>query len=180
MLVPVKSFAKAKLRLAGALDPPARRALAAELASRVLRATSPDPAYVACDDPEVAAWAEHRGARVLWTPGLGLSGAVAAGVSRLAADGFDLAVVSHSDLPFVESFDGVGTEGEVTVVPDRRLDGTNVIAVPTGVGFRFSYGRGSFARHLAEARRLGLAPLVRYDWSLAIDLDVPADLALVR
>jgi 2-phospho-L-lactate guanylyltransferase len=65
-------------------------------------------------------------------------------------------------------------------VPDRRLDGTNVACVPTRAGFDFAYGLGSFARHLAEARRLGLRTRVVYDWRLASDLDVPADLALVR
>ncbi len=180
MLVPVKSFAKAKLRLAGALDPRERQALAADLAARVLRAARPMAVYVACDDREVAAWAERRGARVLWTPGLGLSGAVASGVASLATDGYDLAVVSHADLPLATSFDGIGTEGTVTLAPDRHLDGTNVAAVPTGAAFRFAYGRGSFARHVAEAHRLGHAPRIVYDWTLANDLDVPADLALVR
>ena len=31
---------------------------------------------VACDDDEVAAWAGTCGAEVLWTPGLGLNGAI--------------------------------------------------------------------------------------------------------
>ncbi|MDA8290716.1 MAG: NTP transferase domain-containing protein [Actinomycetota bacterium] len=180
VLVPVKSFSRAKLRLAGALDASERRVLAQDLASRVLLAARPLPVYVACDDREVAEWAEQRGAKVLWTPGLGLSGAVASGVTSLRADGYDLAIVSHADLPLVTSYEGVGTEGTVTLVPDRRLDGTNVAAVPTAAGFRFSYGAGSFTRHLAEARRTGHAPRVLYDWSLATDLDLPADLALVR
>ena len=38
---------------------------------------------------------------------------------------------------------------------DRRDDGTNVACVPSGAGFRFSYGPGSFARHCDEAVRLG-------------------------
>jgi 2-phospho-L-lactate/phosphoenolpyruvate guanylyltransferase len=180
VLVPVKSFAKAKLRLAGALDPPERRALAIELAGRVLEAASELPTFVACDDETVAAWASSRGAEVLWTPGLGLSGAVSSGVASLATRGFDLAVVSHADLPLVTSLAGIGREGEVTLAPDRRLDGTNVACVPTRAGFGFAYGLGSFARHLAEARRLGLSTRVVYDWRLASDLDVPDDLALVR
>lgn len=180
MLVPVKSFAKAKLRLAGALDPGERRALAEALASRVLAAGDGLPTYVACDDQDVASWAEARGAEVVWTPGLGLSGAVVAGVARLAARGFTLAVVCHADLPLIASLAGIGAEGVVTLVPDRRLDGTNVACVPTAAGFRFSYGLGSFTRHLAEARRLGMEPRVLYDWRLANDLDVPDDLVLVR
>ncbi len=45
----------------------------------------------------------------------------------------------------------------VTLVPDRRDDGTNVVCVPTRAGFRFPYGPGSFARHRAEARASGAA-----------------------
>lgn len=176
----MKSFSKAKLRLAGALEPAARRALAEDLATRVLAAAQGMPVFVACDDPVVAAWAESREAHVIWTPRLGLSGAVASGVASLGAAGFDLAVVSHADLPLVTSLADLGNEGEVTLVPDRRLDGTNVICVPTEIGFRFDYGLGSFGRHLEEARRLEVHARVVYDWRLANDLDVPNDLALMR
>jgi 2-phospho-L-lactate guanylyltransferase len=179
LLVPVKSFARAKVRLAGALGSAERRALAEDLASRVLRASSGIPAFVACDDIEVADWARSHGAEVLWTPGLGLSGAVSAGVQRLADLGFDLAIVSHADLPLVASFAGIGENDRVTLVPDRRLDGTNVACVPTAAGFRFTYGPASFSRHRAEARRLGLGPSVVYDWRLACDCDVPEDLVLL-
>ena len=44
-------------------------------------------------------------------------------------------------------------------------------------GFTFSYGPGSFARHGAEAHRLGLALRVVREPSLAHDVDLPADLA---
>jgi len=52
-----------------------------------------------------------------------------------------------------------------------------VLAVPTGVAFRFAYGPGSFRRHVAEARRLGLGVRVVRDPDLAFDVDVPEDLA---
>ncbi|MCU1493099.1 MAG: hypothetical protein JWO62_863 [Acidimicrobiaceae bacterium] len=146
----------------------------------MLAAAGDLPVYVACDDRTVASWAAAHGANVLWTPGLGLSGAVASGVASLAERGFDLAVVSHADLPLVTSLAGIGDEGEVTLAPDRRLDGTNVACVPTSAGFQFAYGPGSFTRHVAEARRLALTVRVVYDWRLASDLDVPDDLVLVR
>ena len=41
--------------------------------------------------------------------------------------------------------------GSITLVPDRHDDGTNVLALPADVGFRFAYGPGSFRHHLAEA-----------------------------
>ena len=70
----------------------------------------------------------------------------------------------------------VGDGPGVTLVPDRYGNGTNVIALPTGAGFRFSYGPGSFARHRAEAERLGLPVRVLDLPDLAWDVDEPADM----
>lgn len=179
LLVPVKAFTEAKHRLAAALGDAERAALARRLGAIVLGARGSLDAFVACDDGAVADWAVEAEAFVLWTPGLGLSGAVNAGVAYLAAHGFDLAVVAHADLPFVESFDGFGREEDVTIAPDWRRDGTNVCAVPTRAGFNFAYGPGSFARHRAEARRLGLALEVVEDDRYGRDIDVPDDLGLI-
>ncbi len=180
LLVPVKSFHTAKLRLAPVLSATERYLLARELATRVLRAAGTLPLNVVCDDEEVAAWAKDHGARVIWTPGLGLSGAVEAGVSSLGEEGVRLVVVAHGDIPNAGELDSLGDYGRVTLVPDLNADGTNVAVVPTGVGFRFSYGPGSFRRHRAEALRLGLLCDVVRDTRLAADVDVPSDLAYVH
>ena len=176
----MKSFRAAKLRLATVLDARAREALARELASRVISAAAPLPVLVVCDDEEVATWAIEHGARVAWTPGLGLSAAVTAGVSQLAGEGVELACVAHGDLPFATGLAALGQPDRVTLVPDRRRDGTNVAVVPTAAGFRFSYGAGSFERHRAEAARIGLPCQIVYDRRLALDIDLPEDLALLR
>jgi 2-phospho-L-lactate guanylyltransferase len=186
VLVPVKSFGKAKERLAAVLDAEARVGLVKELAARVLRAADPLPVAVVCDDEQVALFAESHGARVLWTPGLGLSGAVARGVEMLAEWGAEIVTVAHGDLPLACNLPSAGrdlAEGggtEVTLVPDRRFDGTNVATIPAAVGFRFSYGPGSFRRHREEAARLGLPCRVLHDFRLASDVDVPEDLHLVH
>jgi 2-phospho-L-lactate guanylyltransferase len=179
LLVPVKSFLTAKLRLAPVLSAPERAELARRLAAGVLTAAGDLPCHVVCDDEEVATWARTRGARVIWTPGLGLSGAVQAGVATLATEGIDLVVVAHSDLPNAGALDTLGAPGRVTLVPDLRGDGTNVAVVPPAAGFRFSYGQGSFERHRAEAERIGLPCDVVRDSRLAADVDIPADLAHV-
>nr|MDP9021066.1 2-phospho-L-lactate guanylyltransferase [Actinomycetota bacterium] len=69
VLVPVKAFARAKLRLAPALDGPARESLARAMAARVVAAAAPLPVTVVCDDDDVAAWARTNGASVVWAPG---------------------------------------------------------------------------------------------------------------
>jgi len=175
----VKSFRTAKLRLATVLDAASREALARELAAGVILAAAPLPVLVVCDDHEVAAWAEDRGARVAWTPGLGLSGAVMAGVELLASEGVELAVVAHADLPFAAGLSTLGDPGTVTLAPDLRYDGTNVAVVPTDVGFCFAYGPGSYERHRKEAARLGLPCRTMHDRRLAVDIDLPEDLALL-
>lgn len=178
VVVPVKAFRAAKLRLAGALDAAQRIALARAMAGRVVAAADPLPVTVVCDDPEVAAWAESVGARTLWTPGLGLDGAVSAGVDALVAEGTARVMVAHADLPAATGLAALARSqvDGVTLVPDRRNDGTNVIIVPADARFEFSYGPGSFGRHRVEATRLGLGVHVVRDAALAWDIDVPDDL----
>jgi 2-phospho-L-lactate guanylyltransferase len=176
VLIPVKSFADAKGRLADALSPHERAALAEAMATTVVRAASPLPVVVVCDSDGVRTWAEGVGARVLWTPGLGLNGAVEAGVADLCDRGIGSAVVAHSDLPLATDFSWLVDDRFVTIVPDRHLDGTNVICVPTGAGFSFSYGPASCTHHRAEARRLGLTARIITDEALSWDVDRPADL----
>jgi 2-phospho-L-lactate/phosphoenolpyruvate guanylyltransferase len=176
VLVPVKAFAAAKQRLGTALADAERRALVRSMAERVVLAASPLPVAVVCDDPEVADWARQRGALVVWEPGRGLNGAVEAGVDRLGTLGAEVVTVVHADLPFargvgsLEAFDGV------TLVPDRREDGTNLIRLPARSGFSFSYGPGSFERHLQECARVGLPVRVVHRPDLAFDVDWPSDL----
>jgi 2-phospho-L-lactate guanylyltransferase len=175
VLVPVKGFADAKVRLADALAPAERQRLARFMAAGVIRAAHPLPVVVVCEDAEVSAWAEAEGASVVWTPARGLNAAVEAGVTALAAQGADIVVVCHADLPFVRELASLVGEG-VTLAPDRHRDGTNVAVIPARSGFHFSYGPGSFARHLAEAERIGCPAKVIDRADLSWDVDVPDDL----
>jgi 2-phospho-L-lactate/phosphoenolpyruvate guanylyltransferase len=176
VLVPVKAFAEAKVRLAPALPPAARSALARSMATAVIGAAAPLPVAVVCDDLEVAEWARELGALVVWEPGRGLNGAVEEGIDQLGRAGVLRVVVAHADLPRAAGLAALSVGTGVTLAPDRRGDGTNVAVVPVGAGFRFSYGPGSFARHVVEAERLGLETRVVEDPRLAFDVDWPADL----
>lgn len=178
VVVPVKDFSRAKVRLAPELDPAERAELARHMATVVVAAAAPLPVCVVCDSDDVRTWAEEVGARVIWTPGLGLNGAVRAAVDQLATEGVEVAVVAHGDLPLATHLAWVAATPGITIVPDRRHDGTNVIAVPTAAGFDFAYGPGSFARHRAEAARLGRQLRIVNDARLGWDVDVPTDLAL--
>jgi 2-phospho-L-lactate guanylyltransferase len=179
VLVPVKAFGQAKLRLAPVLSSERRAELARSMAERVVRSAAPLPVAVVCDDHGVAEWARRLGALVISEPGRGLNRAVQEGVAHLRRAGARLVVVAAGDLPLAEDLRWVTRFDGVTIVPDRRHDGTNVIGVPTDPEFRFSYGPGSFARHLDEARRLGGAVRVVNAPGLAWDVDLPGDLIAV-
>ena len=179
MLIPVKAFSQAKRRLHLALSEPERAELSRAMAERVLGASRPLPVAVVCDDNEVAEWARERGALVIWEPGRGLNGAVEAGVDHLGVLGVEQVTVAHADLPRATDLAAVGDAPGITLVPDRYGNGTNVLALPTNTGFHFSYGPGSFARHRAEARRVG-GPVRLLDRpDLAWDVDEPADVVPV-
>jgi 2-phospho-L-lactate guanylyltransferase len=176
VLIPVKAFADAKGRLAGAVDADGRADLARAMAATVVAAAAPLPVTVVCDDDGVDAWARSVGAAVIRVHGPGLNRAVEAGVAALAADGVPQVVIAHADLPRATRLDHCAATQGITLVPDRNLDGTPVLSVPTDAGFRFAYGPGSYAAHVAEAERLGLPWRSLHDPDLAFDVDDPADL----
>ena len=149
--------------------------LARAMAERVLAAGRHWPVAVVCDDRAVADWARAHGALVVWEPGRGLNGAVEAGVERLGGAGVMRVTVAHADLPSASDLTTVDNGSGVVLVPDRVGNGTNVLCLPTRSGFCFSYGPGSFARHQAEATRLGLDVTVLERPELAWDVDEPAD-----
>jgi len=178
VLVPVKAFDRAKLRLAHALEPHKRARLAREMASTVVAAATPLPVVVVCDDDGVATWAEACGADVVRVEQPGLNTAVEHAVAELAERGVDRVIIAHSDLPLATELAWVADHPGVTIVPDLRGEGTNVMSLPASVGFRFAYGEGSFDRHLAEAERLDLEVRIARDTRLGWDVDHPADLDL--
>jgi len=178
VLVPVKRFTAAKGRLTGVLDDADRARLAEWLASGVLETVIEIPTFVACDDDQVAKWATRMGAQVIWGAGLGLNGAVDDGVDHIVADGYDHVLVSHADLALPGALLDVARDGCITLVPDRRHDGTNVMSFPAAHPIRAAYGGGSFGRHLDQALAIGSVPVeVRADPQLSLDLDTSRDLA---
>ncbi len=175
VLIPVKAFHQAKRRLGPALADPDRERLVRSMAAHVVAACAPVRAAVVCDDEEVARWATDHGALVMWEPGQGLNGAVRAGVRRLARAGVHWVTVAHGDLPRATGLGVLPPFEGVTLVPDRRDDGTNVLRLPAASDFQFAYGPGSFRAHRAEATRLGLPVRVLRKPDLAYDVDWPAD-----
>ena len=176
-VLPIRSFDGALSRLRPSLGESGCRDLMVWLAERVAAAATAGgiPVYVVSDDPDVARWARDADTAVVTVGRPGLSTAAHAAVERLAEDGFDHAVIAHADLARARTLAPAVGPG-LTIVPDAVRDGSNVVCVPVDAGFRFAYGPGSFARHVAEANRLGLAVTVADDQDLAVDIDHPDDL----
>ncbi len=85
---------------------------------------------------------------------------------------FDLPLLTHEDL--CQLIAKAGRNG-AAIAPDRRLQGTNALCVPSGGEFKFRFGLGSFSRHKIEAKRcsIGLRSVPRC--SLSFDVDLPRD-----
>lgn len=177
LVIPLKSFALAKGRLAGVLDDRRRVELARNCAAAVVAAAGDWPVFVVTASDDVAEWARSVGARTVADPGGGLDPAVAAGREAAVAEGADHVVIAHGDLPLARSLAHLALEDTITLVPDRRRDGTNVLSHPTAITVETAYGPGSFERHLALAGQIGIAVRVIDDADLALDLDTAEDLA---
>jgi 2-phospho-L-lactate guanylyltransferase len=176
VIIPVKSFTVAKGRLADTLTPNERAHLAASCASRVLAAAGELPVFVVTADDDIAEWATRLEAIVVRQKEPGLNAAVREGIAAAALVGFDHVVIAHSDLPLATSFAHIPIEGSITLVPDRRMDGTNVLSMPTDCTLQLQYGEGSFMKHLMAARDTGLHAHVAKDEALGLDLDTVDDL----
>jgi 2-phospho-L-lactate guanylyltransferase len=180
-LVPVKSLAEAKGRLAPEVGPLQRRLLAIAMFEDVVAAIQAVPALeapvVVSPDREVWRRADAMGCRVVEEPpGAGdLNGALAAaagvgGGSPLLVVAADLPLASAAGLERVLAAAGA----PVAVVPSHDGGGTNVLAWRDPASFAPSFGPDSAARHLA------VPGAVRVDEpGLALDVDTFDDLRRV-
>lgn len=188
-VIPAKSPSEAKSRLAPALSPGERAALARRLLGGVVRAalSSPglDGAIVVSASPEMRALAASLGA-CAWpdppsTARDPLNAAIEEGCCRAVALGADAALVLPADLPLLAP--GVVTEfldeaGDVAVAiaPDRSGFGTNALLLRPPRAIDPAFGPDSYARHRASARARGLSVATVRLPELVFDLDTPADL----
>jgi 2-phospho-L-lactate guanylyltransferase len=193
-VLPAKRFGRAKTRLDPALASHQRRALATGLLERVLDACRESRALrgvlVATDGDDVAALALGRGASVLRdaeAPPASLARVVDAALHSLRARGATHALVLMSDLPQVQARDvhellAAMRQADVVLCPDAQRRGTSALGLRLTPDFRSAFGHpDSLVRHLREAARLGLRARVLCNPRVALDVDVPRDLArLVR
>jgi 2-phospho-L-lactate guanylyltransferase len=184
VIVPHRGLAASKSRLAGVLTDAERMDLARRLLSRVLGVVheAVDDVVVISPDAALEPIVVEAGARLAVQRGLGLNSGLEQARATALRDGVAVLAVLHGDLPLLEpdevrALAEAVADGGVAVAPDRAGTGTNGLAQrpPDAIPFRF--GRGSFARHLAEAQSRDLPLAVVRRPGIAFDLDTPTDLA---
>jgi 2-phospho-L-lactate/phosphoenolpyruvate guanylyltransferase len=184
-VVPAKSFARGKSRLAPVLAADERARFAGNLLAHslgVLSASGLDGVLVATDGDDVAALAQAHGAEVLRDRGAStLAGVVDAALAAVEARGARSAVVLMADLPrlavddvrcIVEAL----ASHDVALVRDHLGCHTNALALSPPTAFGTCFGRSdSFDAHLAAARAAGLDVVILECERVAFDVDAPDD-----
>jgi 2-phospho-L-lactate guanylyltransferase len=191
-VIPAKSPDVAKARLAPALSEEERAALARHLfrgtLEAVLGCAALAGAIVVSASAELRALAVELGAQACPDPPSHpadvLNAAIAFGCARAAALGATAALVLPADLPFLapvvitEFLDKAG-DVAVAVAPDRANVGTNALLLRPPQVLAPTFGPASCDRHRAAACARGLSAAIVRLPALALDLDTPADLALL-
>lgn len=179
-IVPVRSLAEGKARLAGVLDDKTRAALNAALLVHTLRLTASlsGPTFVVSPDPLARAKAATAGAAPLDDPGKGLNPAIAAGRAAAEQNGVDKILILPIDLPCAlpDDISALATcAAPVVIAPDRHGTGTNALCLAAGLAFETKFGEDSFRAHITEARRLDAATAIRPNPRLGLDIDTETD-----
>jgi 2-phospho-L-lactate guanylyltransferase len=184
-LVPIRSRTGGKTRLAGTFDPAQRARLVVRMAQLLLVAIEEsgiaDEIVVLTGDDDLAQVLDAPYAAFPAGVPAGLNAAIDHGRQQALSRGADRLLIAFPDLPQVTAGDlrVIDRSGSaVTIVPDRRAEGTNALllqgrSVITDFGFR--YGPGSLALHQVIAHQLNASMTMLSLPGMATDLDTMAD-----
>lgn len=190
MILPVKSFARAKQRIGDTVPAPERETLAEAMVADVLdalgRVRGLDGIVVVTAEPRARVLASDAGATVVLDDReAGQSAAARIGVHQALAQGAERALLVPGDCPAVDPAEleellASPADERVVIVPDRHGSGTNGLLLSPPAVMAPSFGAGSFARHAATATAAGATVRVAPLGSLGLDVDTPGDLVALR
>jgi 2-phospho-L-lactate guanylyltransferase len=189
ILIPCKSFAAGKSRLAPVLSPEGRDALCrrflADTVNLAEQLVARGNIHVVSSDLKVAELAADLGVHCHGDNDHDLNSALTSAAARIVARDqvagrnililpIDLAFNSRAAIAPV-----LAARADLVVVPDRLDQGTNLLRLPGNVAadFSFQYGDNSFSRHRSEAERHGLTVETLRDPAFCFDVDTPEDYA---
>ena len=188
-ILPVKRLDTAYTRLAGLLQPEQRLRLAEatflDALSTLRQCRRLDETLVVASDPAVARWSRWLGNRLVeQSEDSGHSSAASAGVEAALGLGADRVAILPTDCPMMDAAeidDRLGiTPRAALIVPDRHGSGTNALVLSPPDAFEPAFGPDSCARHISRARAAGISFAYEELESLALDLDTPEDMYLLR
>jgi len=190
-IVPVKPLRRGKSRLAEIFTPEERVDLNRQLLINTINTLKEIPeieeVLVVSRDQAALSLARDRGAKTVQEngdPDLNIALTRATIVAKTYTTRGVLII--PADLPLLTSEDVKALLSKavdppvVVVAPDRHKEGTNALLVcPSGL-IEYEYGLNSFRKHCDLAQSVGARLEVCELPSLALDLDVPADLAVLE
>jgi 2-phospho-L-lactate/phosphoenolpyruvate guanylyltransferase len=189
-IVPVKPLKRGKSRLAGVLSQEERAMLNQYLLVHTLETLKTineiEHILVVSRDSVALALAREHGARTVQENGAPQLNVALTRATVVAKHYSPRGVlIIPADLPLVSPKDVrhmlecAVNPPVVVLAPDRHKTGTNAMLVsPVGL-IQYDFGPGSFQRHLERARQSGARVEICELHSLALDVDLPEDLALV-
>ncbi|MBB3064256.1 2-phospho-L-lactate guanylyltransferase [Limibacillus halophilus] len=186
VVVPVKSLAQSKSRLAPLLAAQDRQKLTLAMCSDILQllrgSQTIQSISVVTRDAQVAALARAVDATVLVQQAdCGLTAAVEAAAAHLARQGADNLLYLPCDVPLLGYQDlealahCAGRPSSIAIVPSHDGEGTNGLLCRPPQGFPFAFEGNSFHRHRAAAREANLCMQVLRLDGPALDIDKPDD-----
>ena len=186
IVVPVKSFADAKQRLAGVLTTAQRRALAEamlrDVAAAICRVQRKVRIAFVTSDPEAEAIGRSNGFEIITDHAdSGETDAVSIATEAAMQSGARSLLVIPGDVPLVTAaeleniLDAAPPRGTV-LVPAFDGRGTNAILRTPPNLFPARFGNDSFKPHVECARHSGAEHTILRLPGLAVDIDNPADL----
>ena len=186
-IVPVKTFAQAKQRLALVLSGEERARLAEAMLCDVLEQLTAvshlEGVLVVTADASAAQIAgSFRARHIRDLSESGVNQAVARGLDAVPAAECPVAVIA-ADVPFATSTEIAEAlaqleQHSVVLTPAEADGGTNLLALRRAGLIEPSFGDGSFARHREQARKLNLNCCIFRAKGLGHDIDRAGDLLL--
>jgi 2-phospho-L-lactate guanylyltransferase len=184
-LIPVKSLARAKTRLAKVLQPPEcallSQAMLLDVLTAMEQARGIDRIAVLTSDPLVAELAAKLGHRVIADVDEGeLSDGLNAAVRQIAAAGARSVLVMPGDMPTVTAADIEQLlerhKGGLSICPAIRDGGTNALMCSPPDAIPFQFGTDSASKHLAAAEQRDIQNDRLRMHAFFRDIDTPDDL----
>ena len=187
-IVPIKTFDRAKQRLANVLSEEERRSLMLAMARDVLtclaKSNRLSGVLIVSRTVEADALAQTFATeRFAESPDANLAGALEQATQHLIAN-FDAqgVIVVPADVPGIETEeldDILAAHEQVTILPDAEHIGTNGLVCSPPLCMPYIFDGKSFKPHVDGAFAAGITPRIVPGTRFSLDVDVPDDLRKV-